>query len=230
MLRLDKIAVITGCNRGVGKGIKDVLIKNGYYVYGLNKTITSNSDNYREIKCDVSNYDEVISVFKNIKKIDLLVINAGIRRFNSIEQLNVSDFKDSLDVNLLGAFNVVKAAIKLVKENKGDIFFVGSHSEKYSFGEGSAYCASKGGLRHFSECLMDEVRYNDVRVTYLSLGSIKNRNHNIYEEWKLMPEDVGYTIVNFVNLPKKIMIPYADVRPIKPLKNELKGIEKLQYV
>ena len=81
-----------------------------------------------------------------------------------------------------------------------------------------------------AECLGEELRYENVRVSYLSLGSIKNRDHNIYEEWKLMPEEVGMIILNIINLPKKILIPYLDIRPLQPLKDEKKGIEKLQYV
>lgn len=66
-------------------------------------------------------------------------------------------------------------------------------------------------------------------LTY-PFGSIKNRDHGIYEEWKLMPEEVGMAIANIINLPKKVYIPYLDIRPLKPLKEEKKGIERLQYV
>lgn len=61
-------------------------------------------------------------------------------------------------------------------------------------------------------------------------GSIKNRDHGVYEEWKLMPEEVAMSVVSLINLPKKVYIPYLDVRPLKPLKDEKKGIERLQYV
>ena len=61
-------------------------------------------------------------------------------------------------------------------------------------------------------------------------GSIKNRDHGIYEEWKLMPEEVGMAILNIIKLPKKVYIPYLDIRPLKPLKDDREGIEKLQYV
>lgn len=227
-----KTALITGCNRGLGAGIRNILLKQGYKVIGLNRTISNEIiENYTEIECDVSRHDSIQNIENKVdNKIDLLVINAGIRRFEKIENMQVKDWQDSVNTNLNGAFYILNTFIENVKRAKGDIVIVGSHSEKYTFEEGGAYCSTKLALRGLTECLMEEIRYEDVRVSYLSLGSIKNRNHGIYEEWKLMPEEVGKAIANIIDLPKKIYIPYLDIRPLKPLKDKKKGIEKLQYV
>lgn len=228
----NKTALITGCNRGLGEGIRNILLKQGYTVIGLNRTLSNQKlKNYIEVKCDISNSENIEKAKEKInKKIDLLIINAGIRRFEKIENMKKQDWKDSVNINLNGAFYTLKSFIENVKNAQGDIIIIGSHSEKYTFEEGGAYCSTKLALRGMAECLREELRYEDVRVSYLSLGSIKNRDHNIYEEWKLMPEEVGMTILNIINLPKKILIPYLDIRPLQPLKDEKKGIEKLQYV
>ena len=144
--------------------------------------------------------------------------------------MQLKDWRDSINTNLNGAFYVLNTFIENVKKAKGDIIIIGSHSEKYTFEEGSAYCSSKLALRGMAECLREEVRYDNVRVSYLSIGSIKNRDHGIYEEWKLMPEEIGDIIIDLVKLPKKVYIPYLDIRPLKPLKDNMKGIERLQYV
>ena len=229
---INKTALITGCNRGLGEGIRNILLKQGYTVIGLNRTLSNQKiKNYIEIKCDISNSENIEKAKEKInKKIDLLIINAGIRRFEKIENMKKQDWEDSVNINLNGAFYTLNSFIENVKNAKGDIIIIGSHSEKYTFEEGGAYCSTKLALRGMAECLREELRYEDVRVSYLSLGSIKNRDHNIYEEWKLMPEEVGMTILNIINLPKKILIPYLDIRPLQPLKDEKKGIEKLQYV
>lgn len=228
----NKTALITGCNRGLGEGIRNILLKQGYTVIGLNRTLSNQKlENYIEVKCDISDSENIEKTKEKInKKIDLLIINAGIRRFEKIENMKKQDWEDSVNINLNGAFYTLKSFIENVKNAKGDIIIIGSHSEKYTFEEGGAYCSTKLALRGMAECLREELRYEDVRVSYLSLGSIKNRDHNIYEEWKLMPEEVGMTILNIINLPKKILIPYLDIRPLQPLKDEKKGIEKLQYV
>ena len=227
-----KTALITGCNRGLGAGIRDILLKNGYRVIGLNRTVSNEKlENYIEIKCDISVAENVQEIKNKIDdEIDLLVINAGIRRFEKIENMKIEDWESSVNTNLNGAFYVLNNFIENVKKAKGDIVIVGSHSEKYTFEEGGAYCSTKLALRGLSEVLRDELRYDDIRVSYLSLGSIKNRDHGIYEDWKLMPEEVGMAVVNIINLPKKVYIPYLDVRPLKPLKEDKKGIERLQYV
>lgn len=227
-----KTALITGCNRGLGEGIRNILLKQGYKVIGLNRTLSHYEiENYIEIECDISKSENIEKIKDNIKEpIDLLIVNAGIRRFEKLENMTNKDWQDSVNTNLNGAFYVLNAFIKNVKKAKGDIVIIGSHSEKYTFEEGTAYCSTKLALRGMAECLREELRYEDIRVSYLSLGSIKNRDHKIYEEWKLMPEEVGKAIVNIIDLPKKVYIPYLDIRPLKPLKDEKKGIERLQYV
>ena len=227
-----KTALITGCNRGLGEGIRNVLLKNGYKVIGLNRTVNNfKKENYLEIECDISSSENIEKIKNQInEKIDLLVINAGIRRFNKIEDMKKEEWESSVNTNLNGAFYVLNEFTENVKKAKGDIVIVGSHSEKYTFEEGAAYCSTKLALRGMSECLREELRYDDIRVMYLSLGSIKNRDHNIDEEWKLMPEEIGEAIEALVNLPKKVYMPYIDMRPLKPLKDKKKGIEKLQYV
>lgn len=224
--------VITGCNRGLGGGIRDVFLKDSN-VYGLNRTATTNveNDNYHEVFANVGNYENVSNAVNKLpEQIDLLVLNAGIRRFNQIRYLSVDDWNMSVETNLNGVFYTAKALLPRVIASHGDIVIIGSHSEKYTFEKGAAYCSTKGGLKEFAEVLMQEVRYDDVRVSYLSLGSIKNREHGGDEDWKLMPNDVGETVYQLVSLPKKVLVPYLDVRPIKPLKSEIESIDRLQYV
>ena len=223
-------AVVTGCNRGLGLGIACELWKAGYQVDGINRTKANISwFNYREYLCDVSKPEEVeaLNISENI---DVLVLNAGIRRCAPGDQLSIEDWQASVNTNLNGVYYVTHKLLDKVKEARGDIIIVGSHSEKYTFESGAAYCSTKGALKEFAECLMQEVRYDGVRVTYLSLGSIKNRDHGIDEEWKLKPEEVGQAVTSIVKLPKNVMLSYADIRPAQPLKDSIPGIEKLQYV
>lgn len=166
-----KTALITGCNRGLGAGIRDVLLKEGYDVIGLNRTLSNEKiENYIEIECDISRPENIQSIKEKIKdEIDVLVVNAGIRRFEKIENMQIKDWQDSVNTNLNGAFYVLNVFIENVKKAKGDIVIIGSHSEKYTFEEGGAYCSTKIALRGLAECIREELRYEDIRVSYLSL-------------------------------------------------------------
>ncbi len=226
-----KNVLITGCNRGVGEGIAQYFLSNNFKVYGLNRTpATINHLNFVNIQCDISNTEEVISAIDSINQIDLVVINSAVRHFAKLEDMDESDLRNSLNINLEGAARTIKHSIKKLKDSKGDIIIIGSHSEKYPFEEGSAYVSSKLALRGLSDCLMDELRYDDIRVSYLSLGAIKNRDHGYDESWKLTPNDVAETVYHVYSLPKNILIPYLDVRPAKPKKHSVSGLERLQYV
>ena len=89
-----KTALITGCNRGLGAGIRNILLKQGYKVIGLNRTISNETiENYTEIECDVSRHESIQNIKNKIdNKINLLVINAGIRRFEKIENMQLIDW------------------------------------------------------------------------------------------------------------------------------------------
>ena len=170
-----KTALITGCNRGLGAGIRDILLNKGYSVIGLNRTITDGKiENYTEIECDISKSENIKIAKSKIKQqIDILIINAGIRRFEKIENMSIKNWEDSVNTNLNGAFYVLNEFIENVKKAKGDIVIIGSHSEKYTFEEGGAYCSTKLALRGLTECLREELRYEDIRVSYLSLRKHK---------------------------------------------------------
>lgn len=225
-----KVAVITGCNRGTGYGILRELLNSGYYVYGLNRTpLKEEFKGYKDISCDISNPDEVFNACSRIECVDLLVLNAGIRRFGKIGELKLEDFSDSIDVNLKGPFYILSNLVELLKESKGYVVFIGSHAGDYPFAKGSAYCASKAALHVMAECFMEEVRHFGVKCTVLSLGSIKNRDHGIYEEWKIKPEEIGKAIMSLVNLPENLLPSYINLRPVSPLELPFDGIELLQY-
>lgn len=230
---MKKVAVITGCNRGAGEGIRNQLLKNGYYVYGINRTKTENIEqinSYKEFICDVSDGQKVEEVCKNIRgRIDLLVLNAGIRRFGKISELSLQDFSYSIDVNLKGPFYVVSKLLEQVKEAKGMIVFIGSHAGRYPFGMGAAYCSSKRGVEALAECLMEEVRREGVKVVHLSLGAIKNREHGYEEEWKIKPEEIGKFILCLLDIPSNLLPSDINLRPQSPKQLNIEGIELMQY-
>lgn len=230
---MKKVAVITGCNRGGGEGIRNQLLKAGYFVYGINRSPTLNVEqieSYCEYICDVSDSNKITEVCNKITDdIDLLVLNAGIRKFGKISELSFGDFSYSIDVNLKGPFYVVSLLLKNVKKAKGKIIFIGSHAGRYPFGLGAAYCSSKRGLEALSECLMEEVRREGVKVIHLSLGAIKNRDHGYEEEWKIKPDELGMAILKLLEMPDNLLPSDINLRPQSPKELNIEGIELMQY-
>jgi NADP-dependent 3-hydroxy acid dehydrogenase YdfG len=231
----QKYAIITGCNRGIGQGILNSLLTENYFVFALNRTKSKiTNKNYQEIICDVSNSKEIKQAVKQIlkqtTKINLLVPNAAIRRFNNIGSFKEEDWNQSIDTNLNSVFHLTNQLIKSIIEAKGSIIIVGSHSEKYPFATGSAYCSTKAALKSFCDCLLEEVRDQGVKVTYLSIGAVKNRDHGYDETWKLTPQDIGNFIVSLTKMNPRALASYIDLRPAKPLRETKQGIEKLQYL
>ena len=125
-------------------------------------------------------------------------------------------------------FYVAKETLPLLRNTQGYFIVIGSHAEQYSFSLGSAYCTSKAGLPQLVNCIIDEERYNGIRAAYLSIGAVKNRDHNGDENWKLTPENIGTVIASLLQMPKNILIPYLDIRPQKPMHQSMKGIDLLQ--
>ena len=230
---MKKIAVITGCNRGAGEGIRNQLLEAGYYVYGINRTRTPNVEqikSYEEYICDVSDRKKITEISsKKTSNIDLLVLNAGIRKFGKISELPMEDFSYSIDVNLKGPFYVISLLLEQVKRAKGTIVFIGSHAGRYPFGMGAAYCSSKRGLEALAECLMEEVRREGVKVIHLSLGAIKNRDHGYEEEWKIKPEEIGDAILKIMEMPDNLLFSDINLRPQTPKQSPIEGIELMQY-
>jgi len=225
-----KVAVITGCNRGVGYGVLKSLLKDGYLVYGLNRTpLGEKLERYFDVSCDISDPDAVKKACSKIKGVDMLVLNAGIRYFGFVGNLSLEEFSKSVDVNLKGAFYVLSCLRDAVVKNKGYVVFIGSHAGDYPFSQGAAYCASKAGLHALAECFMEETRHYGVKTTVLSLGAIKNRDHGIEEEWKIKPEEIGEAILSLRDLPENLLPSYINLRPISPLKLPFNGIDLLQY-
>lgn len=223
--------VVTGCNRGTGEGITRILHQAGYTIHGLNRTAPSSDVLFSNHSCDIRDPDDVARAVRSLPA-DLVAVvaNAGIRRFGEVESLSLLDWKDSVETNLNGVFYLARATIPLLKKTNGYFIAIGSHAEKYPFDQGAAYCSTKLALRGLVDCLIEETRHHGVRATYLSLGSIKNREHGGDESWKLTPENIGQLVLALLRLPENMLIPYLDARPLMPLRGDKRGMDRLQDV
>ncbi len=172
----NKIAIVTGGTSGIGKEIVKELLDKGCKVITCyhNNEISAketekefSNENLTIIRCNVSNEEEVISMFKIVKdkygKVDYLVNNAGTFIDNLIKDFNIDDFKKVLDVNLLGKVICTKYAYEIMNDN-GAIVNISSHLGVVPCTESPAYCAAAAGIINFTKATAIEYANKKIRA------------------------------------------------------------------
>jgi 3-oxoacyl-[acyl-carrier protein] reductase len=231
----EKIAVVTGAGRGIGRAIAHTFAKEGALV-GLVARSTHELEAVRlEIErdggtafvfpADLTQDAEVAQVFTQVatrfKRLDILVNNAGIGRFATVKELSVDDFDAMWKVNMRGLFLCTQNAVRVMEAQKsGVIVNVSSLAGKNAFVHGAGYAATKWALMGFSRCLMLEVRQHNVRVITICPGSVDTgfspRNASKNAGKLIQPQDVADTILAAITLPDRSMVSEIDIRPTNP--------------
>lgn len=223
-----KIALITGA-RGIGKAVALGLAKEGYRICLLSRSKESLQAAYNDIlkntqlssepltyECDVSNIDLVNEIIEDIIKkcdhIDVLFNNAGILHEGTLE--NPKYFNDMINVNLIGAFNILHAVVPhMKKRQQGYIFNLSSTCGKIGYAGIGAYVASKFGLVGLSESLFNELATHNVKVTAIcpSFVATDMVAHIKYPPQNLMiqPDDILQVIRGLL-----LLSPHACVKEI----------------
>lgn len=137
--------------------------------------------------------------------------------------LSHDEWRRIIEINLTGVFNCCRAAIPHLKSRgAGWIVNVSSLASTSPFAGGAAYCASKAGVNAFSEALMQELRYDGIRVSVVLPGSVatgfSGRSRGAGAEWRLAPEDVALTIAGMLELDPRSLPSRIEIRPSKPQK------------
>jgi 3-oxoacyl-[acyl-carrier protein] reductase len=234
-----KTAVVTGATRGIGLAIARALLERGGRVFICARSRgdvdrvsasleTEYGGNVYGASCDVRSYDGVRSLFSEVSRafgtLDILVNNAGIGSHSHVEQLSVDEWNATLETNLSGVFYCCHEALPLLKQNGGGyIVNIGSLAGKNAFPGAAAYCASKFGLIGFSEALMQEVRHDHIRVSYVMPGSVNTSFGRGGEQdpattWKLSPADVALVVTNLIEMDPRALASRVELRPSEPKK------------
>lgn len=214
----DQTALITGGSSGIGLAIASALLGEGMAVAiaardsrkldHARKILEEKGGRVIAVPADVSKADQVASFIKQavdaFGRIDLLVNNAGIAKFNSIEALSEDDWDETQDINLKGAFLCTKAVLPVMKRQRGGyIINIASVAGKSGFSGASAYCASKFGMIGLTESLLEEAIQHQIRATAICPGYVATpmvRGVSIPQEEMIPPEDIGKLVVGLLHL------------------------------
>lgn len=233
----SKVAVITGGSKGIGFAIAERLLQSGATVFicgrdkiDLNRAIGSLSEFGRiggEV-CDVRSeaqvkmmLDECVRVFGGV---DILINNAGVGFMGkTVEEMEPEKFVQTLETNLFGVFYACHHAIPLVKSRGGGyIFNISSLAGQNAHPRMAAYNASKFGLNGFSEALMQEVRHDNIKVSYICPGSVNTEfggdTPSEEKAWQLQSEDIAQVVIDLLNMESRALPSKVEIRPSKPPK------------
>ena len=234
---VGKVAVVTGGSRGIGFAIASALVEGGARVAITGRDQAKldsaakelqgreKADHVLAVRADVRNAreaaDAVCAAVKRFGGLDVLVNNAGIGMFVNVADMSVADWDTVIQTNLSGVFYCSHAAIPHLRTRGGGwIINISSLAGRNAFAGGAAYCATKAGLNAFSESLMQEVRYDNIRVSYIMPGSVATgfagRGESGEADWKIAPEDIGRLVIELVAFPQRSLPSRIEVRPSRP--------------
>ena len=229
-----KTAIITGANRGIGRAIAIALAKEGAScvlcardegkLASVQREITTAggaaSSMSRDLRAPDAPSQLVDFAIARYGRIDIVINNAGVGWFGSVESMEHDDWRRVIDTNITGLFNCCKAAIPHLRRRGGGwIINMSSLAGTNPFAGAAGYCASKAAMDAFSEALMQEVRHDGIRVSYVKPGSVNTDftgHADPANEWKLRPEDVAQVVMDLVGHDQRSLPSRVEIRPSQP--------------
>ncbi len=180
----DKVAVVTGGTRGIGRAIVEALSADGARValtYAHSRSLADEIADGEKIfafEADAADSKRAAEVIKEIRaslgRIDILVNNAGITRDKLLVRMSEADWDAVIDTNLKGVYNFTRpAATAMLKQRSGTILNVSSVSGLVGLPGQSNYSASKAGMIGFTKALAKELAKAGITVNALALGLIE---------------------------------------------------------
>ncbi len=233
----DKVAVVTGGTRGIGYCIAHALLAQGAKVFicgrdpstlraALESLVRDGGDRVDGTGADVRRHEDCRRLIRaaaaRFGGLDILVNNAGIGIMKPVDQLTPEEWDATIETNLSGVFYCCREAIPLMRQRGGGyIFNISSLAGSNPFAGGSAYNASKFGLNGFSEAMMQDVRYDGIRVSYIMPGSVDTDfaaapGSKPRETWKLTGEDIAKAVVDLFKFPQSALASRIEMRPAQP--------------
>lgn len=230
-----KSALITGGTKGIGLGIAEKMSsekmcvaitgRNSDEVHEITKYLSGLGAGdtlgfHTDVRDREGQRSGVQEILARWGQLDVVIANAGVGHFAPVDKMTDEEWDETIDTNLTGVFNTVKATIEALKTSKGYIITIASLAGTNFFTEGAAYNASKFGLVGFSQAIMLDVRKYGVKVSTIMPGSVatyfNGRTPGEKDAWKIQPEDIGQLVVDLLKMDPRTLPSKIEVRPSIP--------------
>jgi len=232
----DRIALVTGGGRGIGRAIAVALAREGAKVAVTARSaeqlaetvalIESAGSEGAGVPADITQGAEVAQMVRTVEQalgpVDILVNNAGIARFAPLVDAEEADWRAMFDVNLFGAFHCTQAVLPgMLERQRGWIVNLSSSSGLKGYVEQTGYCATKHALNGFAKALALETQDHGIRVHTICPGAVDTdmaRSHRTQgdspEDW-MQPEEIADTVVFLVSFQGVATIDRIAMRRLK---------------
>lgn len=230
-----KVAVVTGATKGIGYAIAERLVRDGVGVYICARDRDEIADAVTNLSqfgecygkvCDVRDEEQVKNLLASCESrfggLDILINNAGVGYLRkTVEELTSDEFRQTLETNLFGVFYACHHAIPMMKKRGGGyIINISSLAGQNAHPGMAAYNASKFGLNGFSEALMQEVRHDDIKVSYICPGSVNTSFGDDIpgpeKAWQIQPEDIAQVVKDLFDMDPRALPSKIEIRPSRP--------------
>lgn len=233
-----KVAVVTGGARGIGLSIAEALVRESASVFICGRNPATLKTALAQLRtfggetsaagtaADVRRYKDCCNLVQEAAtrfgRIDILVNNAGIGIFKQVDHLTAEEWDASIQTNLSSVFYCCREAVPIMRQHGGGhIFNISSLLAIHGIAGGSAYCASKFGVNGLTEAMMQDLRYEGIRVSTVMPGSVASDfggsvGSNLHEPWKLSGRDIAKAVIDTYRYPGFALVSRIEIRPLQP--------------
>jgi len=230
-----KTALITGATSGIGKTCAEFLAKEGVKliltgrkIKKLQKLQDTLKTDVQIMQLDVRDKKSVKEELKKIKKIDILINNAGLALgLEPLDKGSIQEWEEMIDTNIKGLLYISKEVIpKMRKHNRGHIINLGSIAGRNTYPNGNVYCATKSAVHTLNEAMNIDLADTNIKVSNVAPGAVetnfsntrfngdKEKANDVYKGYKpLSAEDIADLIVYILNTPEHVNIQDTLIMP-----------------
>ena len=229
----NKNILLTGGSSGIGKKTAEMLVEKGAKVlitgrsYDKIETVKQRLG-VQGLSFDISDVENIAAKTEECVtllggRVDVLINNAGVGDFGSVDEINMTSFLEVFNTNVFGLALLTKELVPIMKkQNQGTIINIGSSASVRGFKNGSVYAASKFAVRALSQCWQAELRPHNIRVCQVNPSEVttafaqKDRKERIELDHKLSATEIAHTIISIIEMRNKGFVPEVNIWATNP--------------